>query len=98
MTGLEATFYIRPISSSVFILYRVKFGNFWLFEIILWEIFLREIAKLCETVPTDGKLTALQVVPVHHCDIRTSPATPPTGAPWYAIQSTVTLACDFRSL
>ena len=31
---------------------------------------------------TEGKLTVSQVVPVHHCDIRTSPVTPPTGAPW----------------
>ena len=31
---------------------------------------------------TEGKLTDLQVVPVHHCDNRTSSATPPTGAPW----------------
>ena len=30
---------------------------------------------------TDGKFTVLHVVPVHHCDMRTSPVTPPTGAP-----------------
>ena len=47
---------------------------------------------------TEGKLRDLHVVPVHHCDNRTSPATPPTGAPWNAIQSTVTLALDFLSL
>ena len=35
--------------------------------------------------------------PVYHCDIRTSPVTPPTGAPWYAIQSTVTLTYVFLS-
>ena len=47
---------------------------------------------------TAGNFTTSQVVPVHHCVIRTSPDTPPTGAPWYASQSTVTLAYDFRSL
>ena len=30
---------------------------------------------------TDGKFTVLHVVPVHHCDMRSSPVTPPTGAP-----------------
>ena len=30
---------------------------------------------------TEGKFTVLHVVPVHHCDMRTSPVTPPTGAP-----------------
>ena len=30
---------------------------------------------------TVGKFTALHVVPVHHCDMRSSPVTPPTGAP-----------------
>ena len=47
---------------------------------------------------TGGKCMVSQVVPVHHCDIRTSPPIPPTGAPWNAIQSIVTLAVDFRSL
>ena len=46
---------------------------------------------------TVGNLTVAQVVPVHHCDMRTSPVTPPTGAPWYAIQSTVTLTYVFLS-
>ena len=31
---------------------------------------------------TEGKFTVLHVVPVHHCDMRTSPVTPPTGAHW----------------
>ena len=30
---------------------------------------------------TEGKFTVLHVVPVHHCDMRSSPVTPPTGAP-----------------
>ena len=30
---------------------------------------------------TEGKFTVLHVVPDHHCDMRTSPVTPPTGAP-----------------
>ena len=66
----------------------------------LYKIFLpqQKLSNETEKIPTDGKLTDLQVVPVHHCDIHTSPAMPPTGAPWYAIQSTVTLDFDFRSL
>ena len=49
---------------------------------------INKCVKRCEmkekkeqSLLTDGKFTVTQVVPVHHCDIRFSPASPPTGAP-----------------
>ena len=38
---------------------------------------------------TGGKETVRQFVPVHHVGMSISPDTPPSGAPWYANQSTV---------
>ena len=48
------------------------------------------VAKL-----TGGSETVRQFVPVHQVGMSISPDTPPSGAPWYANQSTVANVCPF---
>ena len=49
---------------------------------------INKCVKRCEmkekkekSLLTEGKFTVTQVVPVHHYDTRSSPVSPPTGAP-----------------
>ena len=44
---------------------------------------------------TEGSDTARQLVPVHQVGMSKLPDTPPSGAPWYANQSTVASSCPF---
>ena len=44
---------------------------------------------------TEGSDTVRQLVPVHQVGMSISPDTPPSGAPWYASQSTVANVSPF---
>ena len=45
---------------------------------------------------TEGSDPVRQLVPVHQVGMSISPNTPPSGAPWYASQSTVANVSPFR--
>ena len=47
---------------------------------------------------TEGSDTVRQLVPVHQFGMSISPDTPPSGAPWYASQSTVANVSPFLLL